>query len=229
MANKSKTKGDKAEREAVEVLKALAPDLVRFNARRMLGEGRTHDIGDLAVFDDAAIQVRCYAAAKLGLAVRSAAYDSVVQAANDGRPFALGMAPVHLAKKESVRWLASAVAPTAESPYGGWPGPLPDEPVEFTMASRAVTWLRDDKGPYGYRPRPRAERIALLTGAGAPVLVAPIEAWIEAYRSERSAVLGTSVPGTITPLRALPDPTPADVEASAETGAGTDFEVSIGA
>lgn len=50
MANPSKRKGDKGELEAVEILKALAPDLVRPKAKRLLAAGRREDEGDLWVF-----------------------------------------------------------------------------------------------------------------------------------------------------------------------------------
>ena len=43
MSNPSKRKGDKAEREAA----TLITDVTGFSARRMLGAGRTDDVGDI--------------------------------------------------------------------------------------------------------------------------------------------------------------------------------------
>jgi hypothetical protein len=185
MANASKRKGDKAELEAVRVLVDLAPDLARSDAMRMLGAGRKEDVGDLRVFDDVAIQVRCYAATAIGTAIRSSALDATVQADRGRNPFALGMVPIPGARKDTVRWLACVQTwPTA-----GLIAPPLLEPVEFALVSRAIKWLRDDTGPYGYRPYPREQRVAHLTGSGAPVLVAPIEAWMAAYRLGAAGVI----------------------------------------
>ncbi len=175
MANAAKNKGDRFEREAVVELVRLAPDLTVVNPMRMLGAGRKDDIGDLSVFGDTAIQVRAYQASNLGGAARSAAYDSVTQADNGRLAHALGMVPIPKARVGTVRWLA-AVAPHA------WPFVLPSEPIEFKIISKAIPWLRDDDGPYGYEAKPRDHRIAILTGPADNVLLAPIEAWIRSYR-----------------------------------------------
>ncbi|GAB2733102.1 hypothetical protein [Nocardioides pakistanensis] len=185
MANANKRKGDKAELEAVRVLVDLAPDLARTDSMRMLGAGRKEDVGDLRVFDDVAIQVRNYAVSSIGTAIRSAAVDASVQAARGRNPFALGMVPIPNARKDSVRWLACVETwPTYTRIHR--PGL---ETVEFALVSKAIKWLRDDVGPYGYRVYPREQRVAHLTGSGAPVLVAPIEAWMAAYREGRTGLI----------------------------------------
>jgi len=64
------------------------------------------------------------------------------------------------------------------------------EPVaEFALVSKALKWVKDDKGPYGYRVWDRLERIGLLGGQGEPALIAPIEAWAAAYRASHQTVL----------------------------------------
>lgn len=187
MANSAKAKGDRAELEAVRVLLDLVPDLCVPKAQRMLGAGRREDVGDLHVFSDVAIQVRNYAMPQLGTAIRSAAADSFVQAGNAPvrLDFALGMVPVPRAQATSVRWLATTLPDQ-------WPGGTPvsqsRHPVEFPTVSRMLTWVRDDEGPYGYEARPRMSRMALLTGPGQHVLVAPIEAWLADYRIARLGI-----------------------------------------
>lgn len=194
MANPSKDKGDRAEREAVEALKALAPDLVLPKAMRMLGAGRAEDTGDLYVFPDVAIQVRSYKMESLGSAIRSSAKDSVAQAGHGDMTFGLGLVPYPRARAESVRWLACVQQ---------WPVDLPVDPIPFAMVGKALGWLRDDHGPHGYMAYPREQRIAVLAGGStAPVLISPFEAWVAAYRATRTATtqvgsvsaLVTSVP-----------------------------------
>lgn len=100
--------------------------------------------------------------------------DSVVQAANGDRPFALGMVPVprdpegtgELAGLHRRRPLAGAVEPVAE----------------FGLISKALAWVREDTRPYGFLAWLREERIGLLTGPGTAVLIALMAAWIAAYR-----------------------------------------------
>lgn len=173
MANSAKDKGDRYEREAKDYLIELAPDLVCELPMRMLGAGRKDDVGDIRVFDDVAIQVR--ALASMGTAVRSSAHDAVIQAANGRVPFALGMVPVQGARKNKVRWLAATAVDR-------WPGGAPEAVAEFSIISKALPWLGDDAGPAGYRPWMRTERICTLVGPGKPVLLAPMEAWMAAYR-----------------------------------------------
>lgn len=177
MANSAKDKGDRNERAAVAYLLETAPDLVSVSRpQRKLGAGRKEDTGDLYIFHDAAIQVR--ALANMGQAVRSAAEDSVVQAHHGDLEYALGMVPVPRARKEQVTWLASTT-------LDRWPEPV--EPVaEFSLISKALTWVRDDKGPHGFRVWPREERIGILGGPGKTVLIAPIEAWLAAFGRARA-------------------------------------------
>ncbi|MEH0110624.1 hypothetical protein V6N00_13010 [Tersicoccus sp. MR15.9] len=192
MTNKSKDKGDRFEREAVKVLIEALPGLTRPKAMRLLGAGRKEDVGDLAVLPDAAIQVR--AKKDMGASIRSAAVDSVTQAGHGDMRFALGMVPILGTRAHQVRWIATTV-PEA------WPVPV--TPVaEFAMVSRALTWMRDDAGPHGYRVWERTERIGLLAGPGPTVLVAPLEAWAAAYTTAcgRTPVLPVDVePGTTVP------------------------------
>src|SRR5699024_4247618 len=98
--------------------------------------------------------------------------------ANGDHDFALGLVPYPRARAGTVRWIASWVQS---------PGDLPVEPVEFKIVSKAAAWARDDTGPHGYLVRPRTERIAHLTGSGAPVLIAPYEAWLAMYTARRLA------------------------------------------
>lgn len=181
MANASKAKGDKAEREAVAVLLGLAPDLVSVSRpQRKLGAGRAEDTGDLWIFHDCAVQVRAYAMPRIGLAIRSAALDAVAQAHNGDLPHALGLVLIPGARQAGVRWLACAAE---------WPWPVCREPVPFELVGRMLPWLRDDDGPYGYDARPRAERVAALRGSatdgGSRILVAPVEAWLAGFRQAR--------------------------------------------
>jgi hypothetical protein len=176
MANSSKSKGDKAERDAVEMLKARVPDLCLPKAKRMLGAGRSEDVGDLYVFPDVAIQVRAYKMESIGAALRSSAIDSVTQAGHGDMDFAMGLVPYPRAREDQVRWIATGLT---------WPEEFTEdtEPIDFAMVSKALTWVRDDNGPYGYRARPRHQRIARLGGgATTPILLAPVEAWLSAYR-----------------------------------------------
>lgn len=178
MANPSKSKGDQAERDAVAYLMQMCPDLMLPKAMRKLGAGRKEDTGDLHVFADVAIQVRNYKLDSLGLALRSSATDAVAQAANGDQGHALGLVPYPRARAGTVRWIASWVHA---------PGSLVVDPVEFKTVSKAVAWVRDDTGPYGYLARARIERIAYLTGAGTPVMIAPYEAWLELYAARKLA------------------------------------------
>lgn len=174
MANPQKQKGDRAEREAVAELVSHVPDLVVLDAQRKLGAGRKADTGDLAVFVDVAIQVKSMA--RLGTALREAAAGAATQAARARVSFALGMAPVPRARKGTVRWLAACLE---------WPDVhlAGDEVARFASLDKLIEHLRNDG--IGI---PRERRVAMLVRAGAdPVVVAPIEAWLAAYRRERTA------------------------------------------
>ncbi|MPV50139.1 hypothetical protein GCG21_08995 [Pseudactinotalea sp. HY160] len=203
MANASKNKGDRAEREAVEYLRDQVPGLLVENAMRMLGAGRSDDIGDLRVFPDVAVQVRNYKLDSIGAAVRSSAVDARTQAANGLLPHGLGLVPYPRARAGTVRWIATWLTP---------PAPLECEPVEFKTITKALAWLRDDDGPHGYLTHPRTRRVAALTGPGTEVFVAPAEAWLAAYARARAGADSVDDPGVDGP--ALDDPAlgRADVE-----------------
>ena len=188
MANANKSKGDQAERDAVDALVALDGDLVDVHkAERLLGAGRKEDESDLKVFRDVAIQVRFYPNAGTNVAVRTAAADAMVQAANAHKPLGLGLVKYPNARAGSLRWLACTRDETQ------WPtGAVPIEPYEFTMASKLFDWLRTDIPPYGFLAHPREHRFARLVGRGAdPVLIAPLEAWVASYRQHRAQTAGT--------------------------------------
>lgn len=176
MANSSKSKGDRAERESVSMFLDLCGDLCVPKAKRMLGAGRSEDVGDLHVFPDVAVQVRNYALSSIGTAVRSSAKDAIAQAGHGDMPFGLGLVPYPRARAGTVRWIA-AVEP------GMWPGDTGPgiHVAEFATVTKALDWVRADEPPYGFLAHPRERRIGLLTG-GAGVLIAPIEAWVAAYR-----------------------------------------------
>lgn len=179
MANAAKRKGDDNEREAVRFLTGAVPDLVSVaNPMRMLGAGRKEDVGDLHLFGDVAIQVRAYQLKNIGLALRSAAVDATRQASHRMCRHGLGLVPYPRARARSVKWVAATET---------WPAPWllenDREPVLFKMVTRCLDWVRDDEGPYGYLARPRHTRTALLaTGNSPPIIVAPVEAWLHAYR-----------------------------------------------
>ncbi|GAA3634687.1 hypothetical protein [Microlunatus ginsengisoli] len=187
MSNPSKAKGDRAEREAVAYLVAAVPQLVSVSRpQRKLGAGRAEDTGDLWVFDDCAVQVRSWAVAQIGTAIRSAAIDAAAQARNGDLAHGLGMVPVPRAPRGSVRWLACCL---------DWPAVLPREPVHFELVGRMLAWLRADVGPYGFDARPRTTRIATLPRSGGGlVLVAPMEAWLTGYSTLRDRTVDGPTP-----------------------------------
>lgn len=186
MVNASKRKGDEGEREAVVLLKERMPDLANPKAKRELGAGRLEDIGDVTrVLPQAVIQVKKPKASRLGDDIRAAAKGATRQFENAlaegySMRFCTGMVPIPNASKSgAVRWLAACET---------WPLALADlplaEPVRFSAVAPMIAWLKDDAGPYGYRAWPRETRIATFgKSADDSVLVAPIEAWLEAYRS----------------------------------------------
>lgn len=169
VTNSAKNKGDRGEREAVQVCVHLAGDLVVPGAMRMLGAGRREDVGDLKVLPDTAVQVKnC---ADIGSALRQAALGAQRQARHGCMDFALGMALVPRARTGSVRWLASCLF---------WPEDTlsHDEVARFGGPGPAVAHLRNDN--LGV---PRDRRIAVVERRGTDtIVVAPIEAWFAAYR-----------------------------------------------
>lgn len=190
MANSSKAKGDRNERDAVAFLVAAVPDLLVDKPERMLGAGRKDDVGDLRVFPDAAVQVRAYAKPYLLAGLRSSAVDAASQAVNGRMPLSLGLVPFPNARAATqVRWLATTTV---------WPDPDVVARDFGSAASRAVAWVRDDVGP---RPNPRARkplpphpdrlgRVAYIHGRDAQAYyLAPVEAWLAVYRRLRQAAV----------------------------------------
>lgn len=169
--NAAKQKGDRGEREAVEVLKELAPDLVLANAMRKLGAGRKEDTGDLHVFSDVTIQVKCMA--RLGEAIRDAASGARIQSERAGTEFHVGMAPIPRARRSGVHWLCAATH---------WPSTPRDEMPWFTDVTKAVEYIRFDKSS-GLEPQ---DRVALVERKGRETLfIGPVTAWIDALRVAR--------------------------------------------
>ena len=182
MANPQKAKGDKGEREAVEILVALAPDLARDNAMRMLGAGRKDDIGDIAVFDDVAIQVKTWA--NLTRACREAADGAVQQQKNGRSAHHLGLAPIPRARTgvESLRWLATMYAiPDGKESWE----PLPT----FGLTTDAVKHLST-----GYPGRvPLTMRACVVRKTGLrPLYMMPLQAWVACYRQTKNPMEPTS-------------------------------------
>lgn len=170
--NRSKDKGDRAEREAVVVLKSSAPDLALPEARRKLGAGRRDDVGDLDVFDDVTIQVKSLQS--VSDALREAVQGAEVQSARARTRLHVGVVPIPRARRNSVRWLAI----TRE-----WPAELPDDLPTFSITVRAVDWLRrvDPDSPPD-------ERVLRLSRAGDVAYLGTISAWTTALRRARVGV-----------------------------------------
>lgn len=181
MTNAHKSKGDRAEREAVQTLIEFCPDLLVDDPMRMLGAGRRDDVGDLRVFDDVAVQVRAYASSNMGAAVRSSAEDAVAQAENARMRFGLGLVPIPNRPRldvGSVRWVAATIT-------DHWPEAEPECPhYEFGSVSKLTAWL--DMKATSARPDllPVEDRVAVLVTKGcAPIVVGTLQAWISGFRS----------------------------------------------
>ncbi len=169
--NASKQKGDRGEREAVEVLKELAPDLVLANAMRKLGAGRREDTGDLHVFSDVTIQVKCLA--RVGEAVRAATAGSLVQSQRAGTKFHVGMAPIPRTKRPGVHWLCASTH---------WPSTPNIELPSFTDVTKAIEYIRHDVD-CGIDPH---DRVAVVERKDYELIfVSPVKAWIDALRTAR--------------------------------------------
>lgn len=178
MANAAKSKGDRFEREAVDVLVELfAAEMVDEYARRapewkpmrMLGAGRLEDIGDLDVLSDVCFQVKAYA--QVNTAVREAAAGAAKQSRRAGTRFECGLVPVTGRQKAGVRWLASSHE---------WPSPV--IPKRFSNPVDAVTWMRAPETGVAVE-----DRVCLVERAGTiPVWIAPLQAWAAAYRIARN-------------------------------------------
>lgn len=225
MANRSKNKGDRAEREAVALLQARMPDIAHQGAKRELGAGRKEDIGDIVrVVPETVIQVKSYATSALATGLRSAAKGASAQLGNavaqgyDMR-FAVGLVPIPNAPTSgAVRWMATCEA---------WPVDLPVDPVRFNAIGKLVTWLKDDLGPHGYLAHERVHRIASF-GASLTdtVLVAPIEAWIAAYRQATGRF--EPVPDLAAPPLHLVDATTPELLVSVDIDDVEDFDFAGG-
>jgi hypothetical protein len=165
MVNASKAKGDRAELEAVRAITELCPDLIVWNAQRMLGAGRKEDIGDLLVFPDAAVQVKAFKTSGLSAGLYSAASGATEQAARARHPFALGLVLVPRARLTgSVRWAASVNA---------WP-------IEraHSSSSSSIAALDAVKAA-----GPLAEFTTQVQRKNAaPIIVASLQSWVIAYR-----------------------------------------------
>lgn len=165
MSNPSKAKGDRYELEATDYIKAAYPDLVVWNAQRMLGAGRKEDIGDLLVFPDVAVQVKAFKVTAMSAGLYSAANGAQVQAGNARHPYALGLVLVPRARKVgSVRWAASVLT---------WP-----VDAEHQIHSNSLSALEAVKaaGPDG-RLTTQVQRKNT-----APIIIASLDTWVNAYR-----------------------------------------------
>jgi hypothetical protein len=171
--NASKNKGDRAEREAVEVLKELASDLVLPNAMRKLGAGRREDTGDLHVFSDVTIQVKSL---KNPVdALRAAASGALVQSERAQTRWHVGMAPLPRARKNGIHWLCvTSEWPT--SPIGLFP--------QFGTTGTAIEYIRSDSKFITVIP---TERLAMVTRQGkGSLFIGSVDAWIDGLRAARS-------------------------------------------
>ena len=170
--NASKNKGDRAEREAVEVLKDLAQDLVLPNAMRKLGAGRREDTGDLHVFSDVTIQVKSL---KNPVdALRAAASGALVQSERAQTRWHVGMAPLPRARKSGIHWLCvTSEWPT--SPIGLFP--------QFGTTGTAIEYIRSDSKFIMVIP---TERLAMVTRQGkGSLFISSVDAWVDALRAAR--------------------------------------------
>lgn len=170
VANASKKKGDRFEREAAAYLIDQAPDLVLPDCQRYLGAGRKDDIGDLRAFHDTTVQVKAYndplAAIRLGVAGARA------QSTRADTALHLGMVPVPRASKTDpnvVRWLACTYE---------WPTPVETE--SWGLAGRAVNWVRTADQPIDSRVT------SISTRGLEPFYLGSMQAWLAAYRTRRN-------------------------------------------
>jgi hypothetical protein len=177
--NASKNKGDRAELEAVEVLKELAPDLVLIHARRKLGAGRRDDMGDLDVFDDVTVQVKNL---KNPVdALREAASGAQVQSDRAQTKWHVGMSPMPRARRDGIRWLCATTQ---------WPTAPCDTLPMFGTTGKALEYIRRDSGSADIFPE---ERLAVVERRGvAPLFISPVTVWVDALRAARSMAYSLS-------------------------------------
>lgn len=166
MANPSKNKGDAAEREAVAYFAELCPDLLVWNAQRMLGAGRKEDIGDLLVFADVAVQVKAFKQSSLSGALYQAASGATEQAGHARHPFALGMVLVPRARKVgAVRWASSVHQ---------WPTEVDFEPHTNSLSALEAVKVAGLESSLVTRVERKGTQ---------PILIASLPTWVAAYRS----------------------------------------------
>ena len=188
MANSNKRKGDRAEREALAAVCALAPDLVVARPQRLLGAGRREDTGDLWVLPGVTVQVKHRA--DPAHAIRLAADAAAVQGRRVGNTFAVGLVPVPRARVGAVRWVACALV---------WPGPPPEGLVLFRSVTAALLHVRRDDAATPLR----AHRLAVVErAASAPLFLGPLEAWLRAYRGEVNGQTAAGDPQSARPIEA---------------------------
>lgn len=165
MAHPSKVKGDKAELEAVAFWRATAPDLIVWNAQRMLGAGRAEDIGDLLVLPDAAVQVKAYKESGLSAGLYGAAEGARLQQLRARHPFGVGMVLVPRARATQVRWAAACTE---------WPAEL-DALERHTSSLSALAAVK--------AAGPESRLVTYVDRKGAtPIRIASMQTWIAAYR-----------------------------------------------
>lgn len=165
MSNPSKRKGDKYELEAVRAIIDLCPDLVVWDAMRMLGAGRKEDVGDLKAFPDAAVQVKAYKASGLSAALYDAANGARDQAANARHPYQLGLVLVPRARLVgAVRWASSTHV---------WP--VPFVPQIHTNSLSALAAVK--------AAGPLSSLITQVSRKGVePIIISSLQNWVAAYR-----------------------------------------------
>ena len=168
MANSSKRKGDRAEREALAAICRLAPDLVVPRPQRLLGAGRREDTGDLWVLPGVTVQVKCRA--DPADAIRPAADAAAVQARRAGNVVGLGLVPIPRARCGSVRWVACGAH---------WPCHRAEGATVFSSVTAALHHVRrdDEEAPE------RTSRVAVVRRAPtAAVYLGTLEAWLSSFR-----------------------------------------------
>jgi len=167
VANASKNKGDRFEREAAAYLLEHAADIVLPDCQRLLGAGRKDDIGDLRAFVDVAVQVKAYN--NVLAALREGVAGARAQAERSGTELHLAMVPIPRVSRTNpdvVRWLACSYV---------WPTPVTTD--TFAMSGRALTWVRTADEPID-------TRVATIATRGLePVYLGSLQAWLAAYRN----------------------------------------------
>lgn len=165
-----KSKGDQAEREALQALVGLSPPaLLVPEPTRRYGAGQMFDKGDLDVFPDVTVQVKWVA--KLADGVRQALDGAVVQQRHAKSEFHLGLARTTGSQPE--RWVAVCSAwPTGD------PEPHLGTHARVTKATAALLSCSQEVD--------RVHRIAAATISGRPTFwVCTVEAWIDALARHR--------------------------------------------